>query len=143
MAEKAIPSHVAPITLLNASPITFSLGHPDLCCSLHSPRTFLSQSFCTCYSLSLPCSSLLRLTPLFIQAPAPKPPLQIGCFCLPCLKQHPLIPLASYSAFLIKNIYYRISYMRQTWGAAMSTDWGTELRYILALPLTSYAALDK
>ena len=100
-AEKATPSHVAPDYPSKCIPVTFSLVHPDHCCSLHSPSTFLSQSFCTCYSLSLPCSSLFRLTPPFIQAPAPMPPLQIGCFCSPCLKQHPLIPFASYSAFLI------------------------------------------
>ena len=86
LAEKATPSHVAPDRPSKCIPVTFSLVHPDHCCSLHSPGTFLSQSFGTCYFLSLPCSSLFRLTSPFIQAPAPMPLLQIGCFCSPCLK---------------------------------------------------------
>ena len=51
MAEKAIPSHVAPITLLNASPITFSLVHPDRC----SPYTLHALFYLRAFVLAIPC----------------------------------------------------------------------------------------
>ena len=148
LAEKATPSHVAPDRPSKCIPITFSLVHPDHCCSLHSPGTFLSQSFGTCYFLSLPCSSLFRLTPPFIQAPAPMPLLQIGCFCSPCLKQHPLILFALYSAFLILET---LSWPHITeyfiWGRLGEWLWAQtgepNCVYILALPLPSCVALDK
>lgn len=137
-----------PIALLNASPVTFSLVYPARCCSLHSPSTFLSQSFCTCYSLSVPCSSLLRLTAPLHSGPCSNATSSDRLLLLSMSKAASPYPFClvlcfSYIRNFIMTSHYRIFYMRPTRGVVMSTDWGTELRLYSSFTTYQLCSLDK
>lgn len=135
------------ITLLNASPVTFSLVNPARCCSLHSPSTFLSQLLHLLFPLpamlfpikahsslhSGPCSNATSSDRLLLlsmsKAASPYPFCLVLCF--------------SYIRNFIMTSHYRIFYMRQTRGVVMSTDWGTELHLYSSFTTYQLCSLDK